>query len=74
MQQWSILINIVHYVQYDRNPRDYYNLEVKALKQKNHRKIHNRLQEEDKAVTELDFGNTPDKLKGEYQDTYDRVR
>ena len=24
MEQWSILSNIVNYVQYDRNPRDYY--------------------------------------------------
>ena len=71
--QWSILSNIVNYVQYD-NPRDYYNLEVKALEQKNHRKIYDRLKEEDRQVIELDFGYTPDKLKGEYLDVYDRVR
>ena len=38
MEQWSILSNIVNYIQHDRNPRDYYNLEVKALWQKNLRK------------------------------------
>ena len=45
MEQLSILSNIVNYVQYDRNPRDYYNLEVKVLEQKNHRKIYDRLTE-----------------------------
>ena len=34
MEQWSVLSNVVNYVQYDRNPRDFYNLEFKALKEK----------------------------------------
>ena len=33
-----MLSNVFVYVQYDRNSRDYYNIEVKALEQKNHRK------------------------------------
>ena len=74
MEQWSLPSNIVNCVQYDRNPRDYYNLEVKALEQKNHRKIYYRLKEEDKQIIELYFGDTPDKLKEEYLDMYDAVR
>ena len=31
MEQWSILSNIADYVQYDRNPRDFYNLDIKAI-------------------------------------------
>ena len=73
MEQWSILSNIVNYVQYDRNPRDFYNLDVKALDQKNHRKIYDRLKE-DRQVIEMDFGDAPDKLKGKYLDMYDRVK
>ena len=38
MEIWSILSNVIKYVQYNRNPRDYYNLNVKALELKNHRK------------------------------------
>ena len=68
-----ILSNIVNDVQYDQNPRDYYNLEAKALEQQNHRKIYDRLRE-DRQVIVLDFGDAPDKLKGEYLDMYDRVR
>ena len=28
MEQRSILTNVVNYVQYDRNPRDFYNLDI----------------------------------------------
>ena len=73
MEQWSILSNIVNYVQYDRNPRDFYTLDIKALGQKNHRKIYKRLIEEDRQVIEIDFGGTPDKLLGEHLDMYDGI-
>ena len=43
MEQWSILSNTINYVQYERNPRDFYNLDVKAIDQKHHRKIYDRL-------------------------------
>ena len=74
MEQWSILSNVVNYVQYDRNPRDFYNLNVKAINQKIHSKIHDRLKEEDRQVIEIDFGDTLDKFKGKYLDMYDRVK
>ena len=56
MEQWSILSNIVNCVQYDRIPRDFYNLDAKALGKKSHRKIYDRL-EEDRQVIEIDFGD-----------------
>ena len=74
MEQWSILSNIGNYVQYDSNPRDFYNLDAKVIEQKNHRKIYDRLKEEDSQAMELDFSNTPDKLKGEYLDMYYGVK
>ena len=40
MKQWSILSNVINYVQYDRHPSNFYNLDVKAIDQKNHRKIY----------------------------------
>ena len=74
MEQWSILSIVVNYVWYDMNPREYYNLEVKALEHKHHEKIYDRLKEEDRQVIELDFGNTPQNVKVEYLDMYDGVR
>ena len=74
MEQWSKLSNVTSYVQYNTNPRNYNKLNVKALELKNHRKIYDRLKEEDGQVIELNFGNTPDKLKEEYLDIYDGIR
>ena len=34
MEQWSILSNVVNYVQYDRNPGDFNNLVIKVIDQK----------------------------------------
>ena len=70
MEQWSLLSNGFNYVQYKRIPRDNHKLDVKPLGLKNHRKIYDRLKE-DRQVTELDFGNAQDRLKGEYLDMYD---
>ena len=62
MEQWSVLSNVMSYIQYNRNPRDYSKLDIKAIEQKIHRKMYNRLKEEDRWYIVLDFGNTPDKL------------
>ena len=37
-------------------------------------KTYDRLKEVDSQVTEIDFGDTPDKLKGEYSDMYEGVK
>ena len=39
VEQWLILSNIVNYVQYDRWPRNFYDLDIKTIDQKSHRKI-----------------------------------
>ena len=75
MEQWLILCNVVKYVQYDRNPRDFYNLDFKVTDQNNHKELYDRLKEEDRQAIEIDFGDTLDKLKkGEYLDMYDGVK
>ena len=35
MEQWSILSNVISYVQYNGNPRYYFKLYIKALEEKN---------------------------------------
>ena len=42
MEQWSILSNIVNYVWHDRHPRHFYDLDIKTIYQKIHRKICDR--------------------------------
>ena len=72
MEQWSILGNVVNYIQYDRYPKNYHNLDIKAVDQKRYKKKFNK--EEERQMLELDFGNTPEKLKEEYLDMYKGVR
>ena len=68
MAQWSVLSNVVNYVQYNRHPRNYYHLDIKNVDQKGHKKIYGN--EEKRLILELDFGNTPEKLRGDYLDMY----
>ena len=49
-------------------------LDVKAIYQKNQRKMYDRLKYEDRQVLKLDFFNNPDKLRREYLDMYDGVQ
>ena len=65
MEQWSILSNMLNYIQYDRHPKNYHNLGISTVnKCKNNLDI-----KEERDLTELDFGLTPDILKEEYLDT-----
>ena len=73
MEQWSILSNIVNYVQYDRHPRICHDLDIKTIDQKGHRKIYHRFMEEDRQILEVDFDNTPEKLREDYLDMYEGI-
>ena len=68
MEQWSILSNVVNYIQYDRHPKNFHNVDIKAVNQRNHKKRPNT--KEERQILELDFGDMPEKLKGEYLDIY----
>ena len=72
MEQWSILNNLIHYVHYKRLPNNFYNLDIRAVDQKTHKKLYNK--EEERQILDLDFGNTPEKLKGEYLDMYEGIQ
>ena len=70
LQQLSIDSSVINYVQYDRNCIDYYKFDIRALKPKNHKRIHHKLEEHNRQVINLDFGVSPENLKGEYLDLY----
>ena len=67
MEQWSILSNILNYIQHTRFNAMDHTLDVKAV---NRYKIKPDMGREFK---ELDFGITPQKLQGEYMDTYEVI-
>ena len=73
MEQWLILSNIGNYVQYERHPGNFYDLDIKTADQKSHKKIYSKSKEKERQILDLDFGDTPEKLKGDYLDMYDGI-
>ena len=45
MEQWSILSNVVNYVQHNQHPKDFYNLDIRAADQNRHKKVYNKEEE-----------------------------
>ena len=52
-EEWSILSNIVNYVQYDRHPKNNYDLDIKDVDSNSHNKIYSK--EEKRQMSGLDF-------------------
>ena len=67
MEQWSILSNVLNYVQHSRFNFMNHKLDVKAA---NKYKLRPNIDSEFK---ELDFGTTPPKLQEEYVDIYEGI-
>ena len=67
MEQWSILSNILNYIQHSKFNSMYHTLDVKAM---NRFKIKPDMGREFK---ELDFGITPQKLQEEYMEIYEGI-
>ena len=67
MEQWSILSNVLNYIQYDRHPTINQNLSIRAVnKYKNNSKT-----QEEREIAYLDFGVMPQILCKEYLDIYE---
>ena len=68
MEQWSILSNILNYVQHRRLNSVNYMLDIKAVD-----KYKYRPGKDSREFKELDFGATPQKLQEEYMDIYEGI-
>ena len=68
MEQWSILSNILNYVQHSRFHLMNHTLDVKAVN-----KYKSKPNTDDREFKELDFGTMPQKLQEEYMDIYEGV-
>ena len=70
MEQWSILSNMLNYIQYNRDPKNYHNLGISAVnKDKNNLDV-----KEERDMIELDFAPTLNILKEEYLDVYEGIQ
>ena len=67
MEQWSILSNILNYVQHSRFNSMNHMLNVKAMNK------YKSKPDVDREFNELDFGTMPQKLQEEYMDIYEGI-
>ena len=68
MEQWSILSNVLHYVQHSR-----FNLRNHTLDVKTVNKYKSKPNTDNREFKELDFGTTLQKLQEEYMDIYEGI-
>ena len=70
MEQWSVLSNVLNYIQHDRHHTLSHNLSIKSVN-----KYKNSSQTKgEREITELDFGVTPKMPHEEYLDIYERIQ
>ena len=73
MEQWSILRNIINYVQYNKNPRNFHSITIrpvkcnKVVKDAKSRNV-------DESLLEVNLVGNSDRLKEEYLARYDGVK
>ena len=69
MEQWSILSNILNYIQHSKFHSMRHTLDIKTVN-----KCKCRSNTEDREFKELDFGTTSQKLQEEYMDVYEGIQ
>ena len=72
MEQWSILSNVINYVQYSKNPKDFHVVTIKPVNNRKLSKVTKGRDKEDLSLR-LDLTETSDRLKKEYLDKYEGV-
>ena len=73
MEQWSILSNVINYVQYDKNPKNFHAMSVRLIN-KAKIKVKSKMEEGERPISEANFINTSGRLKEEYLDRYKGVK
>ena len=68
MEQWSMLSNVLNYVQHSRFHSMNHTLDIKAVNKYKHKP-----NTDDNEFKELDFGTTLQKLQEEYMDVYEEI-
>ena len=68
MEQWSILSNLLNYVQHSRFNSMNHSLDVKPVNR------YKTKSSEEREIREIDFGTAPQNLKDEYLDVYEGIQ
>ena len=72
IEQWSILSDNIVYVRSE--DRDIMNgIDIKPIDYREHKRIYRKMGKEEGKKLEMDFGESPEIMKGRYMDVYDDV-
>ena len=74
MEQWSILITNVKYMQYIQHLTGHHALGVKAAEKRYGTRMYKRLQIIERDVREIDFNPDPDRLRMDYLDVFEGIK
>ena len=74
MEKWSILSDVVKYVQYNQYPVGHYELEVKAPEDRYGTKWYTKLQDGEREVKEICFYSNSERLKQDFMDAFKGVK
>ena len=64
MEQWSMLSNVINYVQHSKNPEDFHAMSIQPVN-KNKFSIGRKEKDKDEFSLQVDFVNTSDRLTEE---------
>ena len=73
IEQWSILSNVINYVQYSKNPKSFHAMSTKPIN-KNKINVGRKGGEKDRVISEVSLVDTSDRLTEEYLDRYKGVK
>ena len=73
MEDWSILSDHVRYVKHDDGLETFHKLNVNMLNYCQHKDLYQELKGKEILTLDVDFCNSPEKLKSEYLDVYEGV-
>ena len=73
MEQWSILSNVINYVHYSMNPKNFCAMSIKPIK-KNKINEQRRQGEKDRFISEVSLTDMSERLTEEYLDRYEGVK
>ena len=72
VEQWSIPSNVINYVQYSKNPKNFHTVSIKPAN-KNKNNVERREGEKDRIMSQISLMNTSDTLIEEYVNRYEGV-
>ena len=73
MEQWLILSNVINYVQYSKNPKNFHTVSVKSMN-KNKINIGRKQGEKDRPTSEISLVDRSDRLTEDYFYRYEGVK